>query len=365
MSRAVRGAVLGALLLLSTTGCENTGSHPILEIESTAVALGVLFLDLNGSGGLELAADQPVAGWQVRLIGANRAVVATTTTDSLGIFVFDDLPTGRVTLDVDRARLGDTLQIFGLTGREVSLARDDTARMSVGITYPKVSVAAVDSLPLGRRVFVEGIALNPVTLTGPRELHLRSGARALRLVNIVRKPLNPGDSVRVLGRRATELGRAVLTTGEITVVRAAVADPDPYEVTTRNAALANNGALTNDLVRVRNADLVRSRNELSDVILTADDGTGQVEIILRSFLGADASLFNADSVRVREATGVLVPYVTDAGEVRWRVATRTVGDLRMEPQPKTAAPKGSASTYTRSAPPRDHGARPFRPAGRR
>jgi hypothetical protein len=346
MSGAMRRASVGALLLLSVVACQDTGAHPLIVVDATAAASGTLFLDLNGSAVLELAADQPVSGWQVRLIGPNRAVVATAVSDSLGFFVFDKVPTGRVTLEIDQTRLGDSLLVFGSNlGREISLTRGDTLKVTIGFTYPKVSMAAVDTLPLGRRVFVEGLALNPVTITGTRDLHLRSGSRALRVTNIVRKPVAPGDSVRVLGRRATELGRAVLTGGEITVIRLSVADPEPYELTTRNASLANNGVLSADLARIRGADLVQSRNELSDVILTVDDGTGPLEIVLRSFLGSDASVFKPDSVRIRDATGLLLPYVTDAGETRWRLAPRLLSDLRIEPEPrKTAPPPASAGT---------------------
>ena len=60
-----------------------------------------------------------------------------------------------------------------------------------------------------------------------------------------------------------------------------------------------------------------------------------MEILIRSFLGADASFFNADSIRVREATGLLVPFLTEAGQLGWRLATRSSGDLRTEPERKT------------------------------
>jgi hypothetical protein len=89
---------------------------------------------------------------------------------------------------------------------------------------------------------------------------------------------------------------------------------------------------------VRNADLQRARNDLSDVILTVDDGTGPTEILVRSFFGSDSAFFNPDSIRVREAVGLLVPYL-ESGATRWRLAPRTTADLRFEPERRTAPAK--------------------------
>jgi hypothetical protein len=103
---------------------------------------------------------------------------------------------------VDRSRLGDTLEVFGgLLGQEVTLGALDTTIVTVGFTYPKVALAAVDTVPVGRLIFVEGIALNAIGATGTRDLHLRSGADALRATNVVRRAVSLGDSVRLLGRR--------------------------------------------------------------------------------------------------------------------------------------------------------------------
>ena len=331
--RRAAALVVGLLACGHAAACEDIGAHDPIEIESMARVQGRLFLDLNGNGQLD-ATDQRVNGWGVRLLGANRAVVSTATSDSAGVFAFE-VGTGRVLVDVDRARLGDSLQVFGLAvGRELTLARGDTVSVDVGLTYPKVTLAQVDSLPVGRRVFVEGIALTNILSFGPRELHIRSGSDAVRITSIIRVPLNPGDSVRVLARRATEARQPVLTEGIVIPIRSAVGDPEPIELTTRAASTAQQGAAAAELARIRNADLVAARNEASDVVLTVDDGTGQLEILLRSFLGADASFFKPDSVRVLRATGLLVPYLTEGGEARWRLATRSTLDLTLEAEPK-------------------------------
>lgn len=324
--------VWAAVCCAALAGCEGGGAHPSIVVDAAANVRGVLFLDLNGNAQLDVA-DQPVKGWPVKLVGPNGGTVATAVSDSIGIFQFGEVPTGRVRIDVDRAGLADTLGVFGLSlGANFDLAEGDTTTVTVGFTYPTVALAAVDTLPVGRKVFVDGLALNAIGSTGPRELHLRSGAEALRVTNVVRRAVSPGDSVRVLGRRGVETGVAVLTGADIILVRSAVADPEPIELTTRDAGTARQGTVGADLGRIRNADLISSRNELSDVVLTVDDGTGPTEILIRSFLGADASFFNADSIRVREATGLLVPYQTAAGQLGWRLATRGTVDLRTEPE---------------------------------
>ena len=186
---------------------------------------------------------------------------------------------------------------------------------------------------LGRQVFVEGIALNSVVTNGPRELHLRSEGDALRVTNVVRRAISAGDSVRVLGRRASEAGQPILTGAEIFLIRSSVEDPEPLALTTGTTATAQGGLLGAELARIRSADLLAARNELNDVILTVDDGTGALEILLRSFLGADESFFDPESIRIREATGLLIPFFDETGETRWRLATRSSADLRVEVLP--------------------------------
>ena len=326
-----------AALAILAGGCEEVGPSSALEIESTGDVLGRLFLDLNGNA-VEDAADQTVPGWLVRLVGRNGGVLASARTDSLGFFDFREVPVGEVRVDVERAQLGDSLELFGLVVENpIILLAGDAVTLNVGLSYPTVTLGAVDTLPLGRRVFVDGIALNAVVTNGPRELHLRSGTDALRVTSIVRTPVGVGDSVRVLGRRGSEAGWPILTGGAILRLPPPVDDPLPLSVTTGAAATAQGGALGADLVRVRSADLLEARNEGDDVVLTVDDGTGPVEIVLRSFLGSDASFFDPDRKRIRETTGLLVPW-DDGGGLRWRLVIRSADDLRVEDVP---APTGA------------------------
>ncbi len=335
--RAFKGTL--AILFAGLCGaCEVPGTRPVLAIEAAADVLGVLFLDLNGNEEFDQT-DTGVTGWSVRLVGGNGAIVATTLSDTTGVFRFLEVPAGRVLVDVDRDRLADTLNLFGLSlGSELILGLGDTVLVSVGFSYPKVPLGSVDTVPLGRQIFVEGIGLNSVVTNGPRELHLRSEGDALRVTNVVRRAIGVGDSVRVRGRRASEAGQPVLTGAELFLIRSSVEDPEPLALTTGTTATAQGSVFGAELARIRSADLLAARNELNDVILTVDDGTGALEILLRSFLGADASFFHPDSVRIREATGLLIPFVDEAGETRWRLATRSSADLRVEAQPLGPGP---------------------------
>src|SRR6185436_4531227 len=101
--------------------------------------------------------------------------------------------------------------------------------------------------------------------TAPRELHLRAGTKALRTINVVRRDVTTGDSVRVLGRRATEQGQPVLSEVEIYPIRSAVEDPTPLALTTGRAASAASGTVGADLATIRNANLTQSRNQDNDV----------------------------------------------------------------------------------------------------
>lgn len=318
-------------------GCEEVRNpaNPI-EVDATANVVGVLFLDLNGNGRID-ATDSPVRNWTVTLVGPNGSTVAESLSDSAGVFRLLKVPAGQARLELDSKRLADTLQVFGLAlGQTYTLARGDSVAVSIGFTYPKIDLAGVDTLPTGRRVFTEGIALNTILPNGPRELHLRAGSKAVRITNIVRRQISAGDSVRALARRATEAGVPILTDGDFFTLRAAVEDPLPLPITTGRAATADGGAVSAQLVRIRNADLISAANVDNDVVLTADDGTGPVQILVRAFLGADASFFKPDSMRVQEATGLLVPYRTAAGQTGWRVALRVGTDLKQEAEKKPA-----------------------------
>lgn len=326
------GAFMAAALLILTVACADVEDHPTLVVDATADVLGVLFLDANGNGALDQQ-DEPVEGWRVTLIAANGVPLADTVSDTLGIFRMLDVPAGQARLELDRSRLGDTLEVFGIALDETfTLGRGDSVVVSIGFTYPAVDLGAVDTVVTGRRVFTEGIALNSLFSNGPRELHLRSGGEALRITSVVRRQVSAGDSVRVLGRRAVEKGAAILTEAEIFPLTPAVEDPQPLLLGTGPAATADGGAHPAQLVRIRDADLLSSTNLGNDVILTVDDGSGPLEILVPAFLGSDASSFEPDLVRVRQATGLLVPYFDEEGETLWRLALRDAADLRLEPE---------------------------------
>ena len=129
--RAPKAAL--AILFAGLCGaCELPGTHSVLAIEASADVLGVLFLDLNGNEEFDQT-DRAVTGWSVRLIGGNGAIVATTQSDTSGVFQFLEVPAGRVLVDVDRDRLADTLDLFGLSlGSELTLGLGDPVLVSVG-----------------------------------------------------------------------------------------------------------------------------------------------------------------------------------------------------------------------------------------
>ena len=62
-----------------------------------------------------------------------------------------------------------------------------------------------------------------------------------------------------------------------------------------------------------------------------DDGTGPVEVVLRSFLQPNGSAFRPDTiVRVKEMTGLLTPYAEPTGGVRWQLLPRAAADVTLE-----------------------------------
>ena len=147
------------------------------------------------------------------------------------------VPVGSVKLGVDPGRLGDSLRVLRIApSAELTLAAGDTAVLIIGLTYPRVPLDSVAAVPLGRKVLVSGIALNGLSVSTPRELHLRGAGVALRTTDLDRQTIGVGDSVRVLGRRADLVGQPILNSARVFLAQSAVDVPQPVTLTTAEAA---------------------------------------------------------------------------------------------------------------------------------
>jgi uncharacterized repeat protein (TIGR01451 family) len=340
-----------ALLASGAWACMTVTDVAVLEISATGVIFGQAFLDQNGSGVAD-AADVPLRSALVQIVTQGTStVVDQETTDSLGIFVLSDVPVGSYHVRIDAATLGDSLQPLG-TSTDVTVELGDTTPLSLGVSYPTLTLAEALAAAPGRRVFTSGIVLNPRQFNGDGLVFFKGPAGYLRGTNVDRVTIAPGDSVRLLGRTAVSQGRPALDAVTPIVLVGLAQFPIPVEVTTAAARTASSGTLDAALVRIRNADIKDTATVANDFHFWAHAGGDSVEVVLRSFLSISPTpAIRPDTiVGISQATGLLSPFFDiGSGTVRWRLLVRAAGEIATLNKSADVALTASFDTLAASA----------------
>ena len=333
-----RVSLLGVLLGLPLVGCEPLGDETVVQIEAVGIVGGVLFKDLNGNG-QPGTGDEGVEGWQVRLEQPAGGVIATAVTDTAGEFVFEGVPAGRVAFKLNEALLGDTLELFGVAFDPVTLASEGTTVLQPGVSYPKVGVTGARAYALGKPIFTTGVALNAVNQS-VTTLHVMDmeDSTVIRVLDLIGRQVAVGDSVRVRGRTARVAGQPALQLGEVFILGAAGSLVEPLEVGTGTADGADSGDLDGAFVQVREAEIIGVDDlDENGVRIVVDDGSGELEILFRPFLGVNPNNIDPETQILTRARGVLVPR-SEGGETRWTLQPRVGPDYRFDPKPIPLAP---------------------------
>ncbi len=326
-TRCAVGLVAGAALLL-LPGCDDLIlEDQTSEIEATGTVLGDVFVDTDGSGSVT-APDVPMEDLGVDVVAATGGgPIASATTDTAGVFSMRRVPVGSYRLAVDSATLPDSLEVFGLDEESFVLGAGDTVVTRFRTSFPVRTLAEVQGLEPGRRVFTHGIVLNRREPLGDAAVHLREGDTYLRATSVERVSLLAGDSVRFQGQTATEAGLPVLTDVKAVLLRELAAVPRPVDLSTATAASANGGTLNAALVRVRSGEILDTTTVDDGLVASVDDGSGPVEMVLRDLLGFDPSLVSPTFAVVEQAVGLLVATRDESGDLTWRVLPRAPSDL--------------------------------------
>ena len=330
-SQQVRAWLVAALAALSAaTSCIDATDVDLLEIPDTGVLGGQAFLDANGNGGID-PGDDPLASVDVLLIVPGSGVVARqATTDANGLFVMQSVPLGSYTLELDAAVLGDSLTTVGAPPT-VDVEFGDTLVFTIGATYPTLSLAEVRAAAPGRRVFTHGIALNARESNGDGVVHLQEGSTFLRSTAVAPIGLVPGDSVRMLGRTASDVGQPTLDQVTTAVLRGQAVFVTPQVVSIAAADGASGGSLDAALVRVGPAEITDTATVGGHLRFWAYAGADSVQVLLRDYLtiSPNPAIRPDTVVRLAQLTGLLRPY-TDASGTRWRLLPRGTADVVTE-----------------------------------
>jgi len=327
-----------ALALLLAGGCEDlVVDGRGISVEGEGTVEGVVRLDMDGNGVIG-GQDPPVPGIRMRLMAAGSGgVVDTASTNEEGLYRMTGVPIGDFRLVIDSTTLADNVQVFGLEPDPFFVAPQATVQASFGLTFPEVSLAEARALDQGERVFTRGIVLNQRPTPGDGVVHVREGNTYLRVTNVPSMTLAVGDSVRILGRTATSAGQPILE--EATIIRLRLSDFTviPLEVTSAQARTAQGGSLDAALVRIRQAVILDTVSVGNHLRVTADDGSGPVDLFLREFINFNRTQLVPNEALFVQATGLLVPVQDGTGEIRWRLTPRATGDLTVAPVPPPPA----------------------------
>src|SRR2546428_903430 len=152
----------------------------------------------------------------------------------------------------------------------------DSFVIRIAISFPQVTVTQARALPVGKKVFVVGVALNDVVAFGDSTVHLADTAAAI-LVTGVRTPVFVGDSVRMLGTRRTRSGQPTLDSPAVFTLALGAATP-ARQVGTALAASADTGRLDAALAKVVGAMVQDTATVAGNRQLTVTDGSGPLVV---------------------------------------------------------------------------------------
>ncbi len=319
-----RPATLAVLALAALAACESV-PDPV-SITGVGKAAGFAYLDRNGSGVLD-GGDRPYRNLSVSLVElSSGSVAATVTTDSTGLYLFEDVPVGRYRIRVDAAQLGDSVQVTSGQDSTITVAFSDSLapQVRLQLAYPLRTIAQVRAAPAGTPVL---FAARVVGLVGDTAFFW-DGSRAIRAPKATIGAPNPpvdlaGDSVRVVGRTARAGTLPILDSASI-IPLSALPVPAPPPVGSGAAAGASGGTLDAAAVHVTAATILDSLFVDGVGYLRVDDGSGPLDVRLGA--GVHVTPLPFQPGVVMNLSGLLVPSAT-AG--KWVLVPRENADLEI------------------------------------
>jgi hypothetical protein len=320
MMRVAGRGLLAAVLLVPA--CDPNDRSP-LEIESTGTVLGSAFIDNNGNG-IRDAADPALPNLRVRLlIRGTPDSVASRVTGADGRFRIEGVPTGEYDVVVDPATVPDTLQIASIGNGPARVLSLDSVNVDITAGFPAVSIAEVRNSPIGRRLFIDAVALNNRDAFADGAVHVYDGADYIRLTSLRAGDLVRGNRARFLGVVQRQSGQTVLNDVQFFVTDSVVTPP-PLGLTTARAANADGGDLDAALITVARATITSTQAVGNEYRFTLDDGTGAVEASVILGRGFELALLVPGTEL--NVTGMLVPA---SGIARWQLRPRSPDDVSL------------------------------------
>ncbi|UCG85496.1 MAG: OB-fold nucleic acid binding domain-containing protein [Gemmatimonadota bacterium] len=325
-TRNTARALLGFLATAAVAAaCGDAGGNNGPIITATGLVNGSVYFDANGNRQSD-EGDVVLRDIIVSLVLPQVLdTVQTTRSDALGEFTFFSVPVGNYGVVVDTTTIGDSAVVALIQPDFISVTPDDTLDVSIAISFPVLTTQDARAAPLGTKVFVVGIALNDAGAFGDSTVHVADTTGTLRGIRAGPGFFAASDSVRLRGTVATRNGQPVLDLDRmVPQVLAASELPVQDTVTTAEAATAVNSTLDAALVRVDTARVSLTVTENSDLVVTVDDGSGPLDVVLDGDISFNVGDFLLPGSYIM-ASGLLVP----TGSGTWRLKPRSASDLEL------------------------------------
>jgi hypothetical protein len=154
----------------------------------------------------------------------------------------------------------------------------------IGVGFPHVSIrAARTTVPIGRKVWVEGIVLNAPSNFRDTTMHVQDTSAAIRATRVASTGAVASDTVRVRGTISTRAGQRTIDLVTTFVVGPAFLPTAPT-VTTAQAASAVSGTRDAQQLVVLLATVSDTNNPSQgpngEFRMTVNDGSGALEVLL-------------------------------------------------------------------------------------
>jgi hypothetical protein len=314
-------ALIATLAVTSLAGCLGTGEDRVLSVTSTGTVQGLVYFDTNGSGRFD-EGDTGIPGVQIGLTSLGSIIpIYIATSDLDGLLEIRRVDVATYEVIVDTTIVGDSAQFVGVDPAAFTLTPDDTADITIGVSYPSVTIEDSKALPVGETVFVEGIALNDRLTFGDNTVHVSGRTLAIRTTNVRTGTVLVGDSIRILATTRTVLGQPVLDAQS--VFNLAVTNPPDATIATASVASAADGGLLDAaLVEVDAVTINDTLTTAEGFRLTVGDLSGTLLVLLDK----DAPIANPELFvpgMLIDVLGLLVPDGTGS----WILKPRTNLDL--------------------------------------
>jgi hypothetical protein len=323
--------MVAAACSLLFMGCSPAGDGRVLSIEAVGIVKGQVYFDRNGNDTLDAGTDGLVNSVPVYLLVAGTGDTAGNVVTTGGAYRFAEVPVGEYRVVLSTAFLSDTAVLVSAAATDVQVRPGDSTVFDVGATWPHLSIADARQWPLGRRVFVEGVALNSRLTFADTTVSLQDFSGSIRLGEIIAPTILSGpfvgDTIRVRGTTsASRQGQPSLERDSVITLGVTFV-PSARQLTTQEASTADLGQRDAALVVVNRAGVTDTATFLGDFKLTVDDGSGALDVILDRvvvppFLPplGPAPYVPGDTLNV---VGILVP----SGTGTWRLKPRATSDI--------------------------------------